>query len=83
MHREEATFLDRERLHRSVSQEKLIGFVKLVADETRTQAGLMNIVSMIAERDKAPTNALIAQASSIMRKARDQLSRLFTIRLWK
>ena len=29
---------------------------------TGTQAGLMNIVSMIQHRDKAPTNALMAQA---------------------
>jgi len=40
----------------------MIGFVKMVSDETRTQAGLMNIVSMIKHRDKAPTNALVAQA---------------------
>jgi hypothetical protein len=31
-------------------------------DETRTQANLMNIVSMVRHKDKAPTNALIAQA---------------------
>jgi hypothetical protein len=41
--------------------DKLIGFSKLTMDETRTQAGLMHIVSMMNERDKAPTNALIAQ----------------------
>jgi len=34
----------------------------LTTDETRTQAGLMHIVSMIEHRDKAPTNALLAQA---------------------
>jgi hypothetical protein len=33
-----------------------------VIDETGTQAGLMNIVSMVGQRDKAPTNALIAHA---------------------
>ncbi len=42
--------------------DKLIGFVKLTMDETRSQAGLMHIVSMIKHRDKAPTNALIAEA---------------------
>ena len=42
--------------------ESLIGFVKLTWHETRTQANLMHIVSMIQHRDKAPTNALIAQA---------------------
>ncbi|MGD0778719.1 MAG: hypothetical protein ABSC05_38560 [Candidatus Solibacter sp.] len=45
----------------SLGQE-LIGFAKLTCDETRTQANLMHIVSMIRQRDKAPTNALIAQA---------------------
>ncbi len=40
----------------------LIGFAKLVSDEEQGQAGLMQIVSMIKHRDKAPTNALIAQA---------------------
>jgi hypothetical protein len=43
----------------------MIGFVKMVFDETRTQAGLMNIVSMIKHRDKAPTNALVVEAVRI------------------
>lgn len=43
-------------------QGSLIGFVKLVTDEDRSQAGIMQIVSMIQHRDKAPTNALLAQA---------------------
>jgi hypothetical protein len=41
---------------------ELIGFAKLTIDETGTQAGLMHILSMIKHREKAPTNALIAQA---------------------
>jgi hypothetical protein len=40
----------------------LIGFIKMTYDETLAQANMMNIVSMIKHRDKAPTNALIAQA---------------------
>jgi hypothetical protein len=59
---EEATFLERSVFIGAFLAERLIGFVKLVADETGTQAGLMNIVSMIEQRDKAPTNALIAHA---------------------
>lgn len=43
-------------------EEKLIGFIKLVTNETNSQAGMMHIVSMIQHRDKAPTNALVAQA---------------------
>jgi hypothetical protein len=62
VYEEEATFLDRTILIGAFLEDKLIGFIKLVYDETRTQAATMNIVSMIAQRDKAPTNALIAQA---------------------
>jgi len=62
VHREEATFLDSSTFIGAFLDGKMIGFVKLVYDETRTQAGLMNIVSMISHRDKAPTNALVAQA---------------------
>lgn len=42
--------------------DSMIGFAKLVSDETQSQAGLMQILSMIQHRDKAPNNALIAQA---------------------
>jgi len=62
VHNEEATFLDRSIFIGAFLEEKLIGFVKLVTDENRTRANLMNIVSMIKHRDKAPTNALIAES---------------------
>lgn len=61
VHREEATFLDNSIFAGAFFEGSLIGFTKLVHDETRTQAGLMNVVSMIKHREKAPTNALIAQ----------------------
>ncbi|MGB6387207.1 MAG: hypothetical protein WBD25_16335 [Terriglobales bacterium] len=60
--REAATFLDRGVFIGAFFEGKLIGFVKMVIDETRTQASLMNIVAMVRHRDKAPTNALIAHA---------------------
>lgn len=60
--KEEATWLDCSTFIGAFLDDKLIGFVKLVHDETRTQANLMNIVSMINQRDKAPTNALVAHA---------------------
>ena len=60
--REAATFLESSIWIGAVYCQKLIGFIKLTMDETCTQAGLMNIVSMISHRDKAPTNALVAQA---------------------
>jgi hypothetical protein len=59
---EEATFLDRSVFIGAYLDSSLIGFVKLTADETGTQANLMNILSMVKHRDKAPTNALIAHA---------------------
>lgn len=59
---EEATFPERSVFLGAYCDGRLIGFAKLVSDETGTQAGLMNILSMHAHRDKATTNALIAQA---------------------
>jgi hypothetical protein len=56
------TFLDRSIFIGAFFEGSMIGFVKLVTNEDRSQAGLMQIVSMIQHRDKAPTNALIAQA---------------------
>ena len=60
--REAATFLDCSLFIGAYFESKLIGFVKLTTDETRSQAGLMHIISMVQHRDKAPTNALVAHA---------------------
>jgi len=62
VHKEEATFLDTSVFIGAYLANDLIGFAKLTWDENRSQANLMNIVSMIRHKDKAPTNALIAQA---------------------
>lgn len=62
VHKEEATFLETSSFIGAFHGEKLVGFVKLTADQNWTQANLMNILSMIEHRDKAPTNALIAHA---------------------
>jgi hypothetical protein len=56
------TFLDRSVFFAALLGETIIGFAKLVTDERRRQAALMQVVSMIQHRDSAPTNALIAQA---------------------
>src|SRR5438105_1170309 len=55
-----ATFLERSIFIGAFFEDKLVGFLKLVANEDWTQAGLMHILSMIQYRDKAPTNAMIA-----------------------
>lgn len=60
--REAATYLETSQFFGAFFEEKLIGFIKLVWDESATQAGLMNIVSLLRYRDKAPTNALVAAA---------------------
>jgi hypothetical protein len=60
--KEAGTYLERSIFIGAFLGDSLIGFVKLLFDETRTQAGLLHIVSMIQHRDKAPTNALVAQA---------------------
>jgi hypothetical protein len=55
------TFLDSSVFIGAFDGDKLIGFIKLTLNDARTQAGLMHILSLISYRDKAPTNALVAQ----------------------
>ena len=62
VYREEATHLDRSIFIGAFLGEEMIGFVKLVEDDSRKETSLINIVSLIRHRDKAPTNALIAAA---------------------
>ncbi len=57
-----STFLDSSIFIGAYQEDKLIGFIKLTTDDDGTQAGIMHIVSLLRHRDKAPTNALIAQA---------------------
>jgi len=56
------TFLDRSMFIGAYLGEEMIGFIKLTLDESRTQAVLVHILSMAKHKDKAPTNALIAEA---------------------
>jgi hypothetical protein len=58
---ENSTFLDRSILIGAFVGDDLVGFLKMVVDKDRGQAGVMQILSMLRHRDKAPTNALIAQ----------------------
>jgi hypothetical protein len=62
VHREEATYLDQSVFVGAYLGEQLVGFIKLLWDYDGSQAGLLNIVSLIEQRDKAPTNALVAHA---------------------
>jgi hypothetical protein len=60
--RENATFLGRSVYIGAFLEGRMIGFAKVVSDETQGQASLMQVVAMIQHRDKAPANVLIAQA---------------------
>jgi len=60
--RKNETFLDRSIFLEVCFNGEKIGYAKMVTDEERTQAGLMQILSMVRHRDKAPNNMLIAQA---------------------
>jgi hypothetical protein len=62
VHKNEATYLDFSTFIGAYQGEELIGFIKMVSDEAGVQAGLMNILSKLKQKDKAPTNALLAQA---------------------
>jgi len=60
-----ATYLESSVFIGAYMGDKLIGFVKLVADQTWSQANLMHILSMIQYKEKAPTNALIAHSVKV------------------
>lgn len=60
LRRDHESFLDRSQFVGAFSGEELIGFIKLVHDDGISR--LMQIISKIAQRNKAPTNALIAKA---------------------
>lgn len=62
VHKETATYLDTSFFIGAFLERTMIGFAKLTCDQSGSQANLMNILSMIEHREKAPTNALIAQA---------------------
>ena len=64
------TFLDRSIYVGAFLGDTMIGFIKLVVDDDRNQACLVHILSMVQHKDKAPTNALIAQAVRICAERR-------------
>jgi hypothetical protein len=56
------TFLDRSIFIGAFIDENMIGFAKLVLDQNRSLACVVHILSMMEHKEKAPTNALIAEA---------------------
>jgi hypothetical protein len=61
--KENATFLERSYFLGAYFEGEMIGFVKLVYE--KNFASMMQIISMVKYRDKAPTNALVAKAVEI------------------
>lgn len=59
--REHGTFLDRSEFIAAFFENRLIGFAKVVFQ--RDFASIMNIISLLRERDKAPNNALLAKVA--------------------
>jgi hypothetical protein len=64
--RDHATFAERSEFIGAFHGEALIGFAKLV--HSPDASSLMQIISMVSFRDKAPTNALLAKAVEICAK---------------
>jgi hypothetical protein len=64
------TFRDRSIFVGAFLGDAMIGFIKLTMDVSRTQACLVHILSMAQHKDKAPTNALIAEAVRICAEQR-------------
>jgi hypothetical protein len=56
------TYLDSSVFIGAFTRDRLVGFIKLTIDDSYTQAGIMHIVSLLEQRDKSPTNALVTQA---------------------
>jgi len=61
--KENATFLERSYFIGAYFESELIGFIKMVYE--KNFASMMQIISMIKYRDKAPTNALVSKAVEI------------------
>lgn len=57
-----ATYLDSSVFIGAFDQGRLIGFIKMTVDDSNTQAGIMHIMSLLEQKDKSPTNALMMQA---------------------
>lgn len=61
--RENSTYLDRSHFIGAYYNGELIGFIKMVCKGN--YASIMQIISLIKYRDKAPTNALLAKAVEV------------------
>jgi hypothetical protein len=60
--KKEATFPDKSVFVGAFLDGEMIGFLRMVVDEPRKQARLIEFMSMVRHREKCPSNALIAQS---------------------
>lgn len=60
--RKNGSFPDRSIFLGTFFENELIGYAKLVVDDSHGQGGLMQFLCMLRHRDKAPNNMLVAQA---------------------
>lgn len=60
-----ATFSDQSVFIGAYYLETLIGFIKLIFHRHGDSASIMQIMSMVAHRDKAPANAMLARAIEV------------------
>ena len=60
--KKEATFPDKSVFVGAFLGGEMVGFLRMVVDQPRKQARLIEFMSMVRHRDKCPSNALIAQS---------------------
>lgn len=63
--RANATFFEQSVFLGAFYGETLIGFIKMILHPSGKSASIMQIMSLVAHRDKSPTNALLAKAIEI------------------
>lgn len=76
--RKNGSFAERSVFIGAFLENELVGYIKMTHDDRLEQAGLMQIMSMIRHRDKAPTNLLVA--SAVRACAERSIQRLFYAR---
>ncbi len=63
--RAHSSFMDRSLFISAIFERGVIGFIKMILHPNRKSASIMQIISLVAHRDKSPTNALLAKAIEI------------------
>lgn len=60
-----ATFLEKSIFISATFEGAVIGFIKMILHPNGKSASIMQVISLVAHRDKSPTNALLAKAIEI------------------